>query len=130
MENNKRFLIDTQIFIWWMENSERISKKLYDLLNNPHNEVFLSAASVWELVIKKGKKKLKGTVNIQEGIKASNFSILSIEIAHVLGVEKLPHIHKDPFDRILIAQSQVENVTLITSDEKIMKYKVSAIKAG
>ena len=94
--NNKGFLIDTQIFIWWMEKSKRLSKKSFDLLNDPQNKIFLSVASV--------------------------------EVFHVLGVEKLPYYHKDPFDRILISQAQVENLAFITSDEKIWKYNVAVVR--
>lgn len=80
------------------------------------------------MVIKKGKKKLKAPKDIEGGIKASGFSILPIEFFHVLAVEKLPLYHKDPFDRVLVAQSQVENLTLITSDQKIWKYDIDILK--
>jgi len=128
MVNNKGFLIDTQIFIWWMEKSSRLSKDMFNLLNNSQSKIFLSVASVWEIVIKKGKKKLKTPKDVEGGVRASGFIPLNIEIPHVLGIEKLPIYHKDPFDRILIAQAQLENLTLITSDEKIWKYNIDVLK--
>lgn len=123
------FLLDTHVFIWWMEKSKKLSNRSYDLINNPKNQIFLSVATVWEMVIKKSKKKLKLTKAIEVGIKTSRFTSLPIETAHVLGVEKLPLHHKDPFDRILISQAKVENLTLISSDQKIWKYNPPLIKA-
>jgi len=128
MASNKGFLLDTQIFIWWMEKGSRLSNGLFKLLNDPQNRIFLSVASVWEMVIKKGKKKLRTPKDIEGGVKASGFSTLPIEILHVLGVEKLPSYHKDPFDRILIAQAKIEILTLITSDQKIWKYNIDILK--
>ncbi len=120
-----RYLLDTHVFIWWMEKNKRLPDKLMNLINDPQNEVYLSVVNVWEIVIKNAKGKLKSPKDIKGGIQKSSFVLLPIDINHVLEVEKLPDIHKDPFDRILIAQAKVENLTLITSDEKIWKYKQS-----
>lgn len=124
MVKNNHLLLDTHIFIWWMEKNKRLSKEVLDLLNTPQNQIFLSIASVWEMVIKKGKKKLKLPKDIEGGVKASDFTILPIEIAHVLAIEKLPMYHQDPFDRLLIAQAMVENLTILTDDKKFEKYQV------
>ena len=123
-----RYLIDTQIFIWWMEKNRRLSKNTFNLLNDPQNQIFLSIATVWEIVIKKAKKKLKTPKDVEGGVKTSGFMPINIEMLHVLGVEKLPMHHKDPFDRILIAQARVENLTFITTDEKIWKYDLPLLK--
>lgn len=128
MAKSEVFLLDTQIFIWWMEKSDRLSKSIINLLRNPQNKIFLSVASVWEMVIKKAKQKLKLPKDIETGIKASGFEILSIEITHVLGIEKLPAFHQDPFDRMLISQSQIEKLRLISSDKKIWKYDVATLR--
>lgn len=124
-----RYLIDTNIFIWWMEKNKRLSKNLFNLLNNPQNQIFLSVASVWEIVIKKAKKKLKTPKDVEGGIKASGFVAINIEMLHVLGIEKLPIHHNDPFDRVIISQAKTENLTLITTDKKIWKYDLSLLKA-
>src|SRR3989344_836107 len=113
MEN--KFLIDTQIFIWSMEKNNRLSEKIFELLKNSQNSIFISVASIWEIIIKTGKKKLKSPKNIEEVINLAGFHILPIELDHVLAIKSLSNIHQDPFDRILIAQSQVENLTLISS---------------
>lgn len=123
-----RYLIDTHIFIWWMEESKRLSEEILNLLNNPQNEIFLSAASIWEIIIKKVKKKLKTPKDIERGIKASGFTPISIEMLHVLGIERLPLHHNDPFDRIIISQAKTENLTLITADKKIWKYDLPMLK--
>lgn len=124
-----KFLLDTHIFIWWMEKNKKLSKEIFAVINSPSNELFVSVASIWELIIKKMKKKLKLSQNIEDGIKRSNFKVLPVELPHVLGVEKLLGIHKDPFDRILISQAKVENLVLVTSDEKIWKYNTKVLKA-
>ena len=118
-----KFLVDTQVFILWMENSKRLPESIYTLLNNPKIQIFLSVASIWEIIIKKQKKKLKLPVNLEEGIKTSGFRVIPIEVTDVLKVSSLKLHHNDPFDRILIAQSQTRKLTLITSDPKIQNYK-------
>ncbi len=123
-----RYLLDTHIFIWWMEE-KRLSKTLMDLLGDPRNKIYLSVAAIWEIVIKHSKGKLKISKDIEKGVKNSGFIVLPIETLHVLETGKFPNYHNDPFDRILIAQAKVENLTLITSDKKIWKYKLSFLKA-
>ena len=124
-----RYLLDTHIFIWWIEKNKRLSKDIFNLLNNPQNQIFLSVASVWELIIKKAKKKLKTPKDVQGGIKASGFIPINIEMLHVLDLEKLPMHHNDPFDRIIISQAKIEHLTLITADKKIWKYNLALLKA-
>jgi PIN domain nuclease of toxin-antitoxin system len=124
MEKNKGYLLDTHMFIWWMDNDKRLPKEIFILLSDPHSTVFLSIASVWEIVIKQGKKMLKIPKDVKAGVLASGFELLPIDLVHVLAIKELPHHHKDPFDRMLIAQAKVENLKLLTDDEKVKKYKV------
>lgn len=127
---SRGYLLDTSVFIWLMEKSPRLSQKLFDLLGNPKIQVSVSVASIWEIVIKRKKTPLRVPQDIIKGIKSVNFLILPIEAYHVMEIEKLPDYHKDPFDRMLVAQARTENLTLITSDKKIWrKYKVSLLKA-
>lgn len=123
-----RFLLDTQVFIWWMKKSRQLPSNWLKLLSGPGNQVFLSVASVWEMVIKQKKNKLRLPTKIELGIRRSGFSLLPIGLAHALAVAKLPLYHQDPFDRILIAQAQVENLTLISSDKKMARYKIKLLK--
>ena len=122
------FLIDTQVFIWWMEENKKLPTDIKSIIDDPLNNIFISVATPWEIVIKIKSRKLKVPKNFAEFIMNGVFKVLPIQINHVIGVRKLPLYHKDPFDRMLIAQAKVENLTLITSDEKILKYKVDVLK--
>jgi PIN domain nuclease of toxin-antitoxin system len=93
------------------------------------NTVFVSSAVIWEIVIKKALGKLQAPDDITEVLEGSGFSQLPITIPHVLAVQKLPELHRDPFDRILIAQAICENLTLLTRDPQIEKYAVSHLVA-
>lgn len=123
------FLIDTQIFIWWMEENKRLSPKIKSLIDDPTNRIFISVATPWEIVIKIKSGKLKVPKNFAEFVMNEVFKVLPIQVNHVLHLRKLPLHHKDPFDRILISQALIENLTLITSDRKIWKYNLPLIKA-
>lgn len=123
-----KYLLDTHTFIWVMERSRRIPKEIEGKISDPRNHVVVSVATVWEIIIKRMKKPLEMPKDILGGINQAGFVLLPIEIAHVLEVEKLPLLHKDPFDRMLISQAKVENLTLITADPKIWEYKIPLIK--
>lgn len=110
-----------------MENNKKVSPQVKTLLQDPGADVFISIASIWEMVIKQTKGQLKIPKGIEGGIESSGLMILPIEISHVLKTGKLPRYHNDPFDRILISQALVENLTLITSDKKIWKYHLKLI---
>lgn len=126
MANNKKFLLDTQIFIWWMKD-ENLRKNITNILSDPVNIIYLSTVSVWEMIIKKKIGKLRLPKDWKITIQDGRFEILPINLEHVLAVESLPLHHKDPFDRMLIAQSKVENFTMITSDSKMNKYNIRVI---
>src|SRR4030042_3195716 len=117
MVSSNRLLLDTHLFIWWMGKSRRLSKNITNLLNDPNNLIFLSIASVWEMIIKQGKKKLKVPRDIEGGVREAGFNLLPIDISHVLRIRELPTYHRDPFDRMLIAQAQAEGLQLITNDK-------------
>ena len=125
----KGYLLDTHVFIWAMEKNLRLTSEIVDLLKDPEILVFVSVASIWEIVIKRNKTPLKIPKNVVGSINSVGFEILQIDAPHVMETEKLPYHHKDPFDRILIAQARTEKITLITSDSKIGKYKVKLLKA-
>ena len=127
METYNSFLIDTHIFIWWMEGNPALSQEVYQLITNPQNHIFLSVASIWEIIIKKSRKKLKIPIELEESLTFSNFTPLAIQLSHILALEQLPLYHHDPFDRILIAQAKTENFILVTEDEKIKKYEIQII---
>ena len=118
-------LLDTHLLLWAAGNPGRLSSESQDLLDNPDTELMFSTASIWEVVIKNALGRSDFRVEPQElrdGLIQNDYNELVIRSEHVLAVSLLPLIHKDPFDRILIAQAQVENVTLLTTDDQVARY--------
>lgn len=122
-------LLDTHVLLWWLDNPKKLSPDAMEAIRDEHNAVFVSAAVVWEIVIKKALDKLTAPDNLDEVIAENRFEPLAITIEHALAVEKLPTHHRDPFDRILIAQAIVEGMTLANRDDEITKYPVAQIRA-
>lgn len=120
-------LLDTHTFIWFFNGDEQLSLKAKKLIADSKNQKFVSIASIWEVAIKIGLKKLIFDGNTSEVaglMKQNGFQILQISIDHITVYESLEFIHRDPFDRILVAQAIVENMTIITRDENIHKYSI------
>ena len=122
-----KYLLDTHVLIWFAEDNKKLSKDFKDIISNQNNIIFVSVASVWETVIKLQLKKMKLKSSIREIIKEYEFEIVNIKMEHVLELQKLPNIHKDPFDRLLISQAIVENMTLVSADTKFPKYQVNLL---
>ena len=126
-----RYLLDTHAFLWFVLDDKRISTKATSIIRESKNEIYFSAASAWEIAIKAklDRLKIKGDLEsfIIEQLSTNSFVPLSITISHSLYLERLPQIHKDPFDRIIIAQSKLEDLPLISSDQKIKRYKIKLI---
>ena len=123
-----RYLLDTHIFLWWMNNDTRLKASGKEIIESKTNFIYLSIVSAWEISIKiKTNSKFKLRTTIKRAFEISSFKILDISFNHVLSLHKLPMYHKDPFDRMLIAQAKVEKCTLITDDSKIKKYNVSTL---
>jgi PIN domain nuclease of toxin-antitoxin system len=129
-----KVLIDTQIFLWLFGFSKRISPNVRQLLKNPQNTIYFSAVSAWEIAIKYGNGKLQladePKIFIPDRLKRANFNWLEINHEHTLEVAKLPQIYKDPFDRLLITQAIVENLTLLSADSVFDKYAMKLIDAN
>jgi len=122
-------LLDTHTLIWALENNPTLSKQARNAIINGKNIVFVSAVSTWEISIKKSMGKLKTPDNLQDEINLHRFTPLNINIEHSLLAGNLPFIHKDPFDRMLIAQAMIEKLTLVTRDKLIAQYSVDLIEA-
>jgi len=124
-----KLLLDTHSFLWWIGNDDRLSDTARAAIADGKNEVFFSVASAWEMAIKIGSGKLSVDAELsgflERHLHCNNFSILSISLLHSLQVATLPSYHRDPFDRMLVAQAKVEKVPLITKDPEIAKYSVS-----
>lgn len=116
-------LLDTHVLIWSLENNPTLSENAVKAITNSGNMVFVSAASVWEIEIKKNSGKLETPDNLLEEITLHQFTPLPISLEHARLAGKLPAIHKDPFDRMLVAQAIHEKLTLVTRDEFIPDMK-------
>lgn len=116
-----KYLLDTQILIWWIEGSNRLSKGIKDLIESD-NIKYVSVASFWEMVIKKQIGKLKLGKSLNFILQNLDFDILDIKLEHILKLDGLKRIHKDPFDRIIISQAFEEKCILLTSDKTVKKY--------
>lgn len=119
-----RYLVDTHIFIWWISGDRKLKSSVKDVLRDPSNQVYVSVVSGLEIAIKKRTGKIRLKTSLKEFFKKSGFSVLDISLPHVLELDKLPSYHKDSFDTILVAQARKEDITLVTEDPKIKKYKV------
>ena len=123
-----QLLLDTHALIWWLSNDSTLSVKAKEAIADPDNIVFVSAASAWEIAIKKSLGKLQAPDDLSVQIKKKRFRPLAITIDHALTVEKLPLHHQDPFDRILIAQALYKNLIIVTRDRKFELYEVKTIE--
>jgi PIN domain nuclease of toxin-antitoxin system len=120
-----KLLLDTHLLLWSAGQPERLSKEARALIESPQNELFFSSASLWEVVIKRGLGREDFKVDarlLRRGLLDNGYSELPIGSEHVVAVDNLPAIHKDPFDRALVAQAQVEGITLLTADPVVAQY--------
>ena len=126
-----KVLIDTHVFLWWNSDDPFLSLRARETIADGQNEVFLSAASAWEIAIKTAKGKLilpeAPGQYIESRMGLYRFRPLPIQIRHAAHVYELPPHHNDPFDRLLIAQSQLEAMPLVTKDEDIQRYDLETI---
>ena len=117
-------LLDTHSFLWWQEQSKKLKPHVQYLIANPENTVYISTASIWELAIKASLGKIKIPKDVKSAISTNHFLILPVSIDHALAVQHLPKHHTDPFDRMLVAQAIVENLTIVSRDEELKRYDV------
>ena len=122
-------LLDTHVLIWALENNPELSDGARNSIIRAGNMVFVSSISIWEIAIKKNLGKLETPDNLQEEIELHRFTPLQINFDHAELAGKLPDIHKDPFDRMLIAQAIIEKLTLVTRDKIIARYDVDILTA-
>lgn len=124
-----KLLLDTHVLLWWLDDPRQLSKAARKSIQDGANPVYISAAVAWEIAIKKAIGKLDAPDTLEEALEASRFLHLPITIAHALAVRSLPGHHRDPFDRMLIAQALQEGLCLVTRDLEIAKYPVAQIVA-
>ncbi len=126
-----RAILDTQPFLWWNMDDPQLSQAAREFIRDGKNEVFLSAASAWEIAIKCAKGRLilpevPGQY-VADRMAAHHLQPLPVQISHALQAFNLPDLHQDPFDRLLVAQSQLEDLPILTADNLIPQYGVSVI---
>jgi PIN domain nuclease of toxin-antitoxin system len=120
-----KLLLDTHLLLWTAADSDRLSSEAEALIADPGNDLLFSAASLWEIIIKRTVGRADFRVDprlLRRSLLDNGYLELPIESEHVMAVESLPAIHSDPFDRILVAQAIIERVTLITSDRTVAQY--------
>jgi len=125
----QRLLLDTNVFIWWLQNNNHLGNKARKLIGDPNNEVYVSAVTGWEISIKRNIGKLKAPENLDEMVEEAGFHHLPITFFHGEQAGQLPPHHRDPFDRMLIAQAQAEGLAIITSDQSFATYGIKTIYA-
>ena len=126
-----KYLLDTHTFLWWITDNDSLSDSACEIIRDGRNSLFLSAASAWEIAIKAGL----GRLNLQEEpekiipeqMLINEIQGLPIQMSHALHVHALPIHHHDPFDRMLVAQCQLEEMPIITSDPRIAEYDVEVV---
>jgi PIN domain nuclease of toxin-antitoxin system len=120
-----KLLLDTHLLLWAAGEPKRLSVKARKLINDPESELFFSAASLWEIAIKRGLGRDDFKVDarlLRRGLLDNGYRELPIGSEHAVAIDSLPPIHKDPFDRMLVAQATVEGITLLTSDAMVAQY--------
>ena len=127
-----KLLLDTHIFIWWVDQPEKLSLAALSALEDEANELLLSVASVWEMQIKIQLGKLKLSLPLKELInnqqETNDLTVSPVALTHVLALDALPFHHKDPFDRLLIAQGILEGLTVVTADSQFSAYSVKLLE--
>lgn len=126
-----RALLDTHSFLWWESDEDRLSKSAFDIIRDGRNELIVSVATIWEVAIKYAKGRLilptAPDLFIAERLRRNRWTELPIDRLHAIRAGSLPRLHGDPFDRMLIAQAQLESIPILTTDSAITRYDVETI---
>lgn len=122
-------LLDTHVFLWWLENNPRLGLQARAAIADGGNRVFVSAVSGWEIAIKRALGKLEAPDGLDAAVSEKGFTHLSIAFAHGERAGALPPHHRDPFDRMLIAQAQIEGLELVSADARVSLYVVNRLAA-
>ena len=124
------YLLDTHAFLWYFEDSEKLSEIAASIIEDTNARKYVSIASLWEFSIKYGMGKLRfdgGIASLWKMIVQNSYTILPIKQSYLIGVINLPFIHRDPFDRLLVATAQADGLAILTADENIHKYNVPSV---
>jgi PIN domain nuclease of toxin-antitoxin system len=124
-----RLLLDTHVFLWWMTKDETLHAAARHAIADPVSVVVVSAAVAWEIGIKRSLGKLEAPEDISAQLRRHAFGCLTVTVEHAVRSGGLPPHHRDPFDRMLVAQAQLEGLTIVTRDENIPRYDVATLAA-
>ena len=128
MRTPKRLLLDTHVVLWWLVDDQTLSAELKATIDE-EVDVFVSAATIWEVAIKQRLGKITAPSDLPERIRDSELANLPITSDHAIAAGRLPLIRRDPFDRMLVAQAQTERLTLVTRDKSLHEYQVPLLQA-
>lgn len=117
-----RLLLDTHVLLWWRDDSPRLSPRAQGEIADPTNEIHVSTATLWEIIIKRGLGKLSFLDDLEDVVREESFGLMPISFQHLRRLETLPGLHRDPFDRILVAQALTEGMPLVTNDRALLAY--------
>jgi len=123
-----KLLLDTHVVLWWLDDPNQIGESAREAIADA-DRVLVSAAVAWEIAIKRALGKLAAPHNLEAALASAGFEQLPISVSHALAVGSLPPFHRDPFDRLLIAQANFEGCELVTHDDSLAKYPVAILKA-
>lgn len=115
-------LLDTHVLLWWIDDHPALSEAARSLICSPENPVFVSAATFWEIYLKESLGKLRLPTDFEHRLCSESFEDLPVSAEHARQCGLLPWLHRDPFDRMLVAQAKVERLTLLTADKRIADY--------
>ncbi len=124
-----RLLLDTHALLWALENPSLLRAETRKAIEHAQTPVLVSAASAWEIGVKISVGKLRAPVDLMQQLRDKRFTPLPVTVEHGLRVGELPLLHKDPFDRVLVAQAQIEGLTIVTRDPRIARYDVETLAA-
>ena len=124
-----RFLLDTHVLLWSLAEPGKLSDRARDALENAHNEVFVSAVSAWEITVTRAKGRLTAPDNLAAVVEERGLTHLPLTFHHAERAANLPPHHRDPFDRFLVAQAQLEALVLVTRDSRISLYSIRTLTA-
>ena len=129
MEGRLKLLLDTHVVIWALEKPKRLSARARQAIEAEANDIFVSVVSPWELVIKGPREGLRVPEDLEEQLVRQNISLLPVLWRHTDSLKTMAYHHRDPFDRMLVAQALIEGLTIVTADRKMRQYPVSLIPA-
>ena len=124
-----KLLLDTHVFLWWLSDPKLLTPAAASAIGDPQNRILISVVVLWEIAIKRVIGKLSAPVNLQADVGNAGFDLLPLKVTHIVMTEQLPVHHRDPFDRMLVAQAIVEEATLVTRGPNMSLYRVSILTA-